>query len=180
MKKFFYGLTVALGMVSCSQKGVENSSCNSSIEVEGLGKVKPTFAYYDFSKDSIGCDIAGFSAREDFGRWSCSDTMWVAVKGEPLSEYTVKFKVNLFACEKHSKSVIDVYVNGEKLDQWTLFGETAKYISLRKDQIAQDGSALFQFVALDAMSPMECSNVPDDRRLSFYISDITLFGFKAE
>ncbi len=180
MKKFFCGIAVVLGMVSCSQKGAEQNANCSSIEVAGLGKVKPTFAYYDFRKDSVGCEIAGFSAREDFGRWSCSDTMSVSVKGEPLSEYSVKFKLNIFACDKHKQSVVDVYVNGEKLDQWTLFGETAKFVSLRKDQIAADGSALIQLVALDAMSPMECSGVPDDRRLSFYVSDVTLFGYKAE
>lgn len=177
MKKLLFGLLTAFGVLSCSE---QNANVSTSVAVEGLGNLKPTFAYYDFRKDSLGCEIAGFSAREDFGRWSCADTMAVLVKGEPFSEYTVKFNMNLFHCEKHQKSVIDVYVNGEKCEQWTLYGETSKAVTLRKDQISQDGSALIQFVALDAMSPKECAGIPDDRRLSFFITDVTLFGFKAE
>ena len=177
MKSVIYALGMALALSCCSTKE-ENTQSSASSEAKSDTGVNHLYSFFDFCSDDPGCGFSGFSDKESFGRWSCTDTATIELMVAPKAEITVKLDVNRVMCPENVALEMNVEVNGEKVSHYSVFGNSSVYVNVPKENIGADGSARLMFIFETAAQPGKYNpENKDPRKLGFALSGVTVYGY---
>ncbi len=123
---------------------------------------------YDFTTDNI--KSYGLSVKEDWGRWSDGDVVYLGVPVEFLGgeKNTVHFDVWPYIVKQHKHQDIDIYIDNEKIASWHFeFGKDmpTTIINIPEHKI-KNSSVLLQFKIKKPVSLKELNLGEDTRKIA--------------
>ena len=116
--------------------------------------------------------VSGFSDPEPWGRWSLGDHSKIEIDLNIIKEkeISLQFLVSPFLNQKHNELIVEVYVNGQKFDDWdfSMFRSYPenKQLIVPSSLVGMDNKLGIQFIYKDAVSPQEIGLSSDSRKIA--------------